>query len=381
MAGKWGNINLNTAKAKDIAQIIEKDVKSSAKIALMKKIDQKSKKESDKFMDALGDITAIEIAKSLPKMFIDALTQEVGEINGSDVTRNWSDRVGAPRSKYSKGSKIPLGNAAELGQFLEYEFFGSEPNWNPSPDISFSAIANYIADPIVKAKLDVALPKGGNTENLSSVLKNLQERASNFSQREFYDWVYDDDGENEMRSRMTKAIESGTELKTSRISYELRMGAVTKKYETEPGEESLLLQALEKIYEKMNTLLILAYTWEMSSNNGIKERILFTAADLFNELNFDAVINAIASGQIVINAHQRIIANPSDEKPIVVKQVVGFDFSKLKTATNSLAENILRTGVYIRHKNLYSSSSSRKEFFSKVRVYAEALGTTNYGGI
>ena len=380
MANKWGNIDLNTANAKDIADRIGKDVLSAGKLALMKKIDKKSKEESKEFMNALGDITAIEIAKSLPKMFIDALTQDVGEIQGSDVTRNWSDRAGAPKSRYTKGSKIPLGNAAELGQFLEYEFFGSEPNWDPSPDIGFSSIANYIADTTVKAKLDAVLPEKNKTGKLSSTLKELQERAAGFSQREFYDWVYDDDGEAEMRNRMTRAIESGTELKTSRVSYELRMGAVTKRYETPPEDTTLLLQALEKIYEKMNTLLILAYTWEMSSNDSIKERILFTAADLFNELNFDAVINAIASGQIVINANQKIVGNPSDGKPFVVKQVVGFDFSKLKTATNSLAKNILQTGVYIRHQNLYSSSSSRKEFFSKVRVYAEALGTTNYGG-
>lgn len=155
------------------------------------------------------------------------------------------------------------------------------------------------------------------------------------------------------------------------------------------SKEELLVEAIKKLYTKMNTLYLMS---TQAHYSGEGKAVVILAADLFHELVFDEVIKKVASGLISVKIEgskervmSRVQAIAKDTFNIgAISYKISIDYRKLDEFISAIAEDVKqsiesqtqgalmgKTGLYAQHWNLYPGAE-QKNFFDDVLDYIYA---------
>ena len=264
----------------------------------------------------------------------------------------------------------------EIGMFLEENMFGNPRNDNPAADVSFDSLIESIE----KTYSGIADNRRVQIEKYISSLKK---------EKEEFNSVF----KNYIEKRKEKGLEilrAGGDIKTTMSKDKVIAGTWTRNLAVDPenigkspdeifvGPITLtmddIILALNKIYEKMNTLILLSVLWRYSSSGAFKENMILKALDIFNDLRFDKVVKALFENdfvKIVVNSNKELKMNRELGPVIKLRYGVEFKFAK-NSFDKRVRDYINENDLYVNKRQIYPrqmSPSGYREFFWALAGY------------
>lgn len=265
-------------------------------------------------VDLLKASLGATIVAHMPEKIVKAITLQ------KDISLNDLDPASAAAGLFRTG---------EMGFFIENVVFGGglKDRTKPWADLSFEQMEKETRQFLANASAQVA-NSGLSAKEKSELSKTFR----TYSQKEIDTFF-------EKLQRTGR--EPGTELKTYENRYnELRVGQFTIE-ELNPSDEKIIMGAIAKLYEKMNTLFIMSVSKTGQTSKGTKKlRVL--GANLFHELMIDKVIVGITTGLVGIEVTKDVETHPN---MITEGYLVTFDWTKLDSFLQGIGDTIIRNNA------------------------------------
>ncbi|GEM_PF-5407507 len=265
----------------------------------------------------------------------------------------------------------------EIGMFLEENLFGNKRNSDPSADVSFDSLIESIEKTYSKIA-------DGRKVQIEKYISSLKKEKAEF------DSVF----KGYIEKRKEKGLDimrAGGDIKASMSKTKVLAGTWTKNLAIAPedmgngapdqiyvGPIALtmddIIYALNKIYEKMNTLILLSVIWRYSSSGSFKENMILKAIDIFNDLRFDKVVKALFENdfvKIVVNSNKELKMNPQLGPVIKLRYGVEFKFAE-NSFDKRVKDYINENDLYVNKRQIYPrkmTAGGYREFFWALAGY------------